>query len=126
MGCRGQIKIEDSGVFLYTHWGADQMVDDLKCILAMQGVRGRWDDEEYLARIIFSQMVKDDIDGTTGYGIGTSQHGDIEKLIVINVEKQTITVNDLYKQKELMYEGFQEFIDDKQHSDIALDEDFDW
>jgi len=126
MGCRGQIKIEDTGVFLYTHWGADQMVEDLQSILAIPGVNDRWDDPEYLARIIFSQMVKDDIDGTTGYGIGNSEHGDIEKLIVINVEKQTITVNDLRKRKELTYASFKKFIKDDKLNEIQLDEDIDW
>lgn len=112
MGCRGQILIEDTGVYLYTHWGADSMVNDLKRILATRGVRGRWNDDEYLARIIFSQMVKNDIDGTTGYGIGSSEHGDIEKLITINCEKQTIKVQYIYEDVTREYKSFDEFIDD--------------
>lgn len=112
MGCRGQILIEDIGVYLYTHWGADSMVNNLKRTLAMKGVRGRWVDDEYLARIIFSQMVKNDIDGTTGYGIGSSEHGDIEKLITINCEKQTIKVRYIYDDVTREYTSFEEFIND--------------
>lgn len=110
MGCRGQILIEDIGVYLYTHFGGDEMVNDLKKTLAMPGVRYRWRDDEYLARIIFSQMVKDDIDGTTGYGIGNSQHGDIYKLITINIENQTIEVLDVYNDITRKYSSFEDFI----------------
>ena len=36
---------------------------------ALDRGRSRWHDPSYLARIIFSEMVADDIDGTMGYGI---------------------------------------------------------
>ena len=44
---------------------------------------GRLDDAEYLTRIIFCDMVKDNIDGTTGFGIGKEEHGDIEYLVTV-------------------------------------------
>lgn len=121
MGCRGQILIEDTGVFLYTHWGANRMVDDLKKALSLHK---RWDDDEYLARIIFCQLVKDDIDGTISYGIGTSQHGDIEKLISINCQEETIEVNDLYMGTITKFSSFEDFISFKETEKDDFDEVF--
>jgi hypothetical protein len=51
----------------------------------------RQDDPEYLARIIFSEMIKDDIGGSTGYGIGKEKHGDIEYLVTVDCKKRMIT-----------------------------------
>lgn len=79
MGDRGQIKIIDTGVYLYSHWCGYQLFDIVKRVIQ----RGkRLDDPEYLARIIFCEMVKDDIDGETGYGIGNSKHGDLDNPLV--------------------------------------------
>ena len=88
MGDRGQILIK-GGVYLYTHYNASE----LETILseALRGGR-RWSDSEYLARIIFCRMVRDDVDGELGYGIGTELHGDVWKLIEVDCGNQLITV----------------------------------
>ena len=96
MGYRGQVLIEDVGVYLYTHWGASELTKTVQKALAK---KWRWDDPEYLARIIFCEMVKGDEEGETGYGIGNSLHGDVWKLIVINCENKTVFV------KSLLYQG---------------------
>ena len=64
MGDRGNIKI--GGVYLYTHWCGSKIKGILKNALSR---RERWDDEPYLARIIFCEMVKEDIGGSIGFGI---------------------------------------------------------
>lgn len=88
MGERGQILIKDTGVYLYTHWGGHGLKEMLQNVLSRNV---RWNDEEYLSRIIFSEMIKDEIDGETGYGIGTMEHGDLNyPLLIIDVKKQTI------------------------------------
>lgn len=83
MGDRGQIRVRDGGseVILYTHWGAS----DLETTLASALKRGcsRWNDCSYLARIIFCEMVRDDIEGLTGFGIQTRSSTDSEKDIVV-------------------------------------------
>lgn len=73
MGDRGNIcmEIEDgTEIYLYTHWHGSE----LKSILQSALIRGRsrWSDESYLARIIFSEMIKDSVEELTGYGISTS------------------------------------------------------
>ena len=91
MGCRGQVKIKDNygdgSVYLYTHWGAEELKEDVALALAR---RKRWTDSEYLARIIFDQMKGNDV-GHLSFGIGTSEQGGIEELITIDTKKQEIS-----------------------------------
>jgi len=87
MGTRAQVFMKDTGVYLYQHWDGDDLFQKVKNAIAK---KWRWDDEEYLTRIIFCEMVKDNIDGETGYGIGNSQHGDIEYLVTVDCKNQTV------------------------------------
>jgi hypothetical protein len=101
MGDRAQIGIHDRTVkindfeeeiyvYLYTHWHGYKLLGVLKA--ALERGKDRWSDGEYLARIIFSEMVKDDIDGTTGYGVGTTIHGDIFRPVPkLHPDQQKIT-----------------------------------
>ena len=91
MGDRGQVLVKDRGhrIFLYTHWGAHRLVQDVQRALAK---KWRWNDAEYLTRIIFDKMKGDDIDCPTGYGIGNRQHGDIWRLVVVDCRRQTVVV----------------------------------
>lgn len=72
MGDRANIKIkqpEGQALYLYSHWGGSNLPQVLQDALTRG--KERWNDETYLARIIFSQMVKDDILELTGYGLST-------------------------------------------------------
>ena len=112
MGCRGTIEIwehaaspDESPVVLYTHWGAKEMEDDLRAVLSR---KQRWNDPSYLSRMIFSRMIRNDIDGELNYGILTDNVGDAEKEIVVDCNRQEVIVkgydeNDTYT--------FDEFID---------------
>lgn len=91
MGNRAQVFIKDKGVYLYTHWRATELSDMVTRVISRQE---RWYDPEYLARIIFSEMIKDDISGATGFGIGTEKHGDIWRLVEVDCGNQTITIMD--------------------------------
>jgi hypothetical protein len=78
MGDRAQICIKMMGdkgkVYLYTHWQGTELLATLKRALAR---RERWGDPEYLARIIFCEMVKGSEGSPTGFGIGTYPHTDV-------------------------------------------------
>ena len=98
MGCRGTIEIWENGaapkdeeapVVLYTHWGAHEMLSDLKAVLSR---RKRWGDAAYLSRMIFSKMIRNDIEGETGYGIMTNNINDAEQEIVVDCDRQEIIV----------------------------------
>lgn len=69
MGDRNNIKITYSNgasVYLYSHWGGSQLRD---IVAEAVTTSGRLDDESYFARVLFSKMIQDDIQGETGYGI---------------------------------------------------------
>ena len=62
---------DKSGVYLYTHLRGSELPVIVKNAL----IRGknRWGDDSYLNRIIFSDMIKHDIDGETGFGISVDE-----------------------------------------------------
>ena len=104
MGDRGNIVMgeKDGGeIYLYTHsWG-----EFLPKILQRALIRGkdRWDDESYLTRIIFSEMIKDRILENIGYGISTYETDNNHANIKVNSSSQTVSCgNDIY--------SFQEYI----------------
>jgi hypothetical protein len=98
MGCRGNIFVKDStnkistGVYLYTHWRGDQVRQILKDALKQNP--DRWDDEPYLTRIIFSQMIKDDVESTTGYGISTYETDNENPIPHVDCGLQKVKIGD--------------------------------
>ncbi|MBA7623560.1 hypothetical protein ES703_30957 [subsurface metagenome] len=103
MGDRGQVLMVDEKVYLYTHWNATELAETVRRALAR---RQRWSDSEYLARIIFCEMVGDDVKGETGFGIGTGRHGDIWREVSVDCEKQIVTIKDRDESKEYTFEKF--------------------
>jgi len=91
MGDRAQVKFitEEKDIYFYTHWDASRLEDTV--VNALKRGTGRHDDPEYLARIIFCEMVKDSILETTGYGIGFDQHGDVNRVIIVDCDNQDVT-----------------------------------
>lgn len=90
MGDRRNVRIEEESggqIFLYTHWDGSDLPDIVAS--ALDRGRGRWGDEAYLTRIIFSEMIKGDVEGETGYGISTYQCDENHPDVVINMANQT-------------------------------------
>ena len=58
MGARAQIEVKQKpySVFLYTHWGADTILQDT--IQGMIKGKSRWSDSTYLTRILFDSLKK--------------------------------------------------------------------
>lgn len=118
MGDRAQVKIlmnnwdnDTPAVYLYTHWDSSYLLETVKSALAKEW---RWNDQEYLARIIFDEMISECQGEETGYGIGTSQHFDINRLITINPKEQTVIFEELdYPDlKHKFTKSFKDFIKD--------------
>jgi hypothetical protein len=105
MGDRGQVLMKNEKVYLYTHWGASELIKDVEKAIAK---RVRWDDEEYLARIIFDEMIGKNKGEETGFGIGGKKHGDIWRLITVDCDNETITVDD--NDKNIFNGDFEEFL----------------
>lgn len=97
MGDRGNICLKGKSVgevWLYTHWGGTILGDVLCRALAR---RQRWDDGPYLARIIYSEMLREGvdvrkrIDGDTGLGISSVPGDGLDHVFTLDVDTQTIT-----------------------------------
>jgi len=112
MSIRSQVHMINTGVYLYQHMDGYNLAEEVQIALKK---KERWDDPEYLTRIIFATMLKENnaVDGTLSYGIGTEEHGDIEYLVNVNTLSQRIIVlNKRYGQgwKTLLDEPFEEYI----------------
>ena len=88
MGDRSNIVIKQydgNRVYLYGHWmGADSIAITKKVLERKE----RWDDQAYLARMIFSEMVRGDLDSDTGYGISTTMCDNEYPIIVLDPSTQ--------------------------------------
>lgn len=104
MGDRGNVALyygeQEFPIYLYTHWGGSDLREEVAEALNSPAARGRWNDPPYLARIIFSYMIRDDLGGAHGFGIAPYRPDQEHPDVVVSLEAQT--VNGL---------GFQEFID---------------
>lgn len=62
MGNRGNIKVqyqEGQPIYFYTHWSGSTINSIVR--KALKRGQDRWEDESYLARIIFSELIKDEL-----------------------------------------------------------------
>ena len=92
MGDRGNIVIRDSepddDVVFYTHWSG---ADVAAVVCRALAKKWRWDDANYLARIVFCELVKGHENEETGYGISRHLAGDNEhSVVVVDVGKQEV------------------------------------
>jgi hypothetical protein len=58
-------------IYLYGHWMGEESIQVVWDTLTRYR---RWDDQPYFTRMLFSRMVRDDIDGELGYGISLSRY----------------------------------------------------
>jgi hypothetical protein len=90
MGDRGNIVV-DNKIWLYTHWGGSGLEETLRN--ALERGKDRWSDRPYLIRIIFSEMIQDEIFDTTGFGIDYVE-GDGGTDIYIDSAEQIVSIDD--------------------------------
>jgi hypothetical protein len=82
---------EKVGVFLYSHWSGSELPQIVQRALAR---RQRWDDSQYLARIIFCEMVRGSEAEETGFGI-SARIGDNEyQILVVDAKSQRVSFCD--------------------------------
>ena len=95
MGARANI-VSRSGneqVVMYSHWDGQEIVE-----IARRGIEkavdaGRGDDWQYFNRILFCELIKNDVDGSTGFGLSQEVHDGGDGLVEINLDSQTVSVN---------------------------------
>ena len=111
MGDRANVAIEDRGkrVYLYTHWEGYRLPEIIHTALSK---RWRWNDEAYLARIIFDELVGDQQGSETGFGISPHISDNQVGRPIIVIENQTIRLEGESGGEALRVESFEEFIKD--------------
>lgn len=90
MGDRSNIVVKQydgSSVYLYGHWMGEDSIGITKRVLER---KQRWDDQAYLARMLFSEMVRNDLDSDTGYGISTTMCDNEYPIIVLDPSTQQV------------------------------------
>jgi hypothetical protein len=90
MGDRANIIVKSGSerVCLYTHWAGSNLPKTLKS--ALKRGKSRWDDFQYLTRIIFCEMIGDDTKGLTGFGITQDIHDNENEILEVNIDNQTV------------------------------------
>lgn len=94
MGDRANIVVKqaDEQVCLYAHWAGSELPATLQ--KALQRGKERWDDFQYLTRIIFCEMVPARYSELTGYGITQVPHDGDDRVITVDVAAQTVQMPD--------------------------------
>jgi hypothetical protein len=92
MGDRANIEVRegDNSIYLYTHWHGCQTPGMLH--RALHRGRERWTHPEYLARIIFCEMVRGNEMDVTGFGISSTETW-ASKHILVDTDAQTVTID---------------------------------
>lgn len=94
MGDRRNIKLvygeNQPPIYFYTHWEGTDLPVILANALKSRAGRARADDPDYLARIIFCAMVKNETSPDAGYGIAPYRMDHNHPDIVVNLVKRTV------------------------------------
>lgn len=102
MGTRRNIKMMQDGgtaMFFYQHWDGDELPSTLQS--ALKRGKERWDDEPYLGRIIFSEMIAPNPMELTGFGL-TTYPTDGTIICTVDASKKTVE----YKGKTYSFDEY--------------------
>lgn len=89
MGDRANVYIHEGnspGVYLYTHWDGTELPQIVQSSLLTRRAISRSTDIAYLTRIIFEDMIKDNLGGETGYGVSAEVQDGDDRIVDINVD----------------------------------------
>ena len=103
MGARVNYVFDDGSdalVVLYSHWGADSIIEDLQD--AFRHAEVRRGDHSYWTRMVISYLIQHEVLAETGFGIYAINRSEIDKIglwetnVVINVEMATHNYDGVY------------------------------
>lgn len=111
---KGSAQIEVIGVFGSVYLYAENGKDMIPALYRALSRRKRWNDPDYLARIIFCQMVpEEDWDKSTGYGIGTEMYANIDIIIRVDTTNESLTIQSRSSStSQKMISNFNDFVTD--------------
>lgn len=91
----------DVYIYLYTHWNGDLLPFMVKS--ALKNGQSRWGHTAYITRIIFSEMIKKEVEDVTGYGISVNLVDNEHPIIYIDDKINTVTIkNTVWNYKEFI------------------------
>lgn len=115
MNIKGNICVQErfgGRIYLYTHTHGFDTFDILKAAL-IKG-KSKWNDEQYLTRIIFCELIKRDLNGISNYGISSFVAENDLPIFVVDVYNSNILLEDGRCLSTCLYPGviwdFKEFI----------------
>lgn len=77
------------GIYIYTHWSGYELPKLLQD--GLKKGKERWDDDSYLARIVFQTILGKD-DGVTGFGLSLTPGDNEYPVLVLDPKEQYIAV----------------------------------
>lgn len=99
MGARTNFVIKttnnaEQDIVLYSHWGGDSSERDFALAIEKALPRIQMGDTSYVARIIVSQLIGNDWDSETGYGlyVGSVNHEEQYQYKEIDLVNGTVTI----------------------------------
>lgn len=79
----------ERGLYLYTHWSGYEWPEELREALLFG--EGRWNDSQYLARIITSRVFRDLVDDQTGGGLSLDIGDNEYPITVVDLDARTVS-----------------------------------
>ncbi len=123
MGDRANVYVHDgdeAGVFLYTHGGGSDLPEVVAQALEK---KWRWDDVQYLTRIVFDVMTHGYQGGETSFGISAVLGDNSYPIICLDVSREKVSMRPEWKclrltdpdplPKPLEEWSFEEFVKDR-------------
>ena len=89
----GFVQPNGNTIVLYGHWAGEGMLGQLAD--AVIKARPRWSDSAYATRIAISQLVGDQWNSETGWGLHVNEISDNEhKIAIVDWEQQTFSLHE--------------------------------
>ena len=89
----GFVQPNGNTIVLYGHWAGRNMLGRLAD--AVIAARPRWTDSSYATRIAISQLIGDQWNMETGWGLQVNERGDNEhKIAIVDFEQQTFSLHE--------------------------------
>lgn len=107
MGDRANVFVKEAGVYLYTHNEGCKLPFIVQRALSKQW---RWTDPPYLARVVFTEMIRGEEENEFGFGISTKIVDNEHDIIVLDPNSESIEFQDENTGEILYSWPFSEYI----------------
>lgn len=108
----GQLVVEDVGIYMYTHRDADDLEEVL--FSAMEAGQSRWDQPDYMAKIIFEELSaptpKD-----TGAGLSSIRYQGVHRTLRVDFQEELVKMESIYTDDEGYEKSLNDFM--REHDD---------